>query len=198
MGNDGIPQQGAQASSVCWWGRRLFSGKCSASDCYESNSPILKKLWRPRCESQNKVSSPTWSDASGNLLLLSNACFSVFLCAPLSCCDLLHIYVSSFTSPARWLWPHVIPFAHGQPVPVRTFSWVLLTWYPLFLLSDIETASDIALYSGLGAAVIAVAVLMVAVTLYRRSQSEYGVDVIDSSALTGGFQTFNFKTVRQG
>lgn len=75
---------------------------------------------------------------------------------------------------------------------------MLLTWYPLFLLSDIETASDIALYSGLGAAVIAVAVLVVAVTLYRRSQSEYGVDVIDSSALTGGFQTFNFKTVRQG
>uniref|UniRef100_A0A8D2NQX0 Netrin receptor UNC5 n=1 Tax=Zosterops lateralis melanops TaxID=1220523 RepID=A0A8D2NQX0_ZOSLA len=28
--------------------------------------------------------------------------------------------------------------------------------------------------------------------------SEYGVDVIDSSALTGGFQSFNFKTVRQG
>uniref|UniRef100_A0A8C5LYP5 Netrin receptor UNC5 n=1 Tax=Leptobrachium leishanense TaxID=445787 RepID=A0A8C5LYP5_9ANUR len=61
-----------------------------------------------------------------------------------------------------------------------------------------ETASDIALYSGLGAAIIAVAVLAVGVTLYRRSQSEYGVDVIDSSALTGGFQTFNFKTVRQG
>ncbi|XP_029459746.1 LOW QUALITY PROTEIN: netrin receptor UNC5D [Rhinatrema bivittatum] len=63
---------------------------------------------------------------------------------------------------------------------------------------NIENASDIALYSGLGAAVIAVAVLVVGVTLYRRSQSEYGVDVIDSSALTGGFQTFNFKTVRQG
>ncbi|KAL8173858.1 UNVERIFIED_CONTAM: Netrin receptor unc5d [Gekko kuhli] len=66
------------------------------------------------------------------------------------------------------------------------------------MLSDIENATDIALYSGLGAAVIAVAVIVVAVTLYRRSQSEYGVDVIDSSALTGGFQTFNFKTVRQG
>uniref|UniRef100_A0A7M4E3H0 Netrin receptor UNC5 n=1 Tax=Crocodylus porosus TaxID=8502 RepID=A0A7M4E3H0_CROPO len=65
-------------------------------------------------------------------------------------------------------------------------------------IQDIENASDIALYSGLGAAVIAVAVLVVGVTLYRRSQSEYGVDVIDSSALTGGFQTFNFKTVRQG
>ncbi|XP_017391755.1 netrin receptor UNC5D isoform X6 [Cebus imitator] len=62
----------------------------------------------------------------------------------------------------------------------------------------IESASDIALYSGLGAAVVAVAVLVIGVTLYRRSQSDYGVDVIDSSALTGGFQTFNFKTVRQG
>lgn len=65
-------------------------------------------------------------------------------------------------------------------------------------LSGIENASDIALYSGLGAAVVAVAVLVIGVTLYRRSQSDYGVDVIDSSALTGGFQTFNFKTVRQG
>uniref|UniRef100_A0A6I8PJP7 Netrin receptor UNC5 n=1 Tax=Ornithorhynchus anatinus TaxID=9258 RepID=A0A6I8PJP7_ORNAN len=65
-------------------------------------------------------------------------------------------------------------------------------------IQDIENASDIALYSGLGAAIIAVAVLVVGVTLYRRSQSDYGVDVIDSSALTGGFQTFNFKTVRQG
>ncbi|XP_027456122.2 netrin receptor UNC5D isoform X6 [Zalophus californianus] len=63
---------------------------------------------------------------------------------------------------------------------------------------SIENASDIALYSGLGAAVVAVAVLVIGVTLYRRSQSDYGVDVIDSSALTGGFQTFNFKTVHQG
>ncbi|XP_023394194.1 netrin receptor UNC5D isoform X3 [Pteropus vampyrus] len=63
---------------------------------------------------------------------------------------------------------------------------------------SIENASDIALYSGLGAAVVAVAVLVIGITLYRRSQSDYGVDVIDSSALTGGFQTFNFKTVRQG
>ncbi|KAL7981445.1 hypothetical protein Chor_002341 [Crotalus horridus] len=62
----------------------------------------------------------------------------------------------------------------------------------------IENPTDIALYSGLGAAVIAIAVIVIGVTLYRRSQSDYGVDVIDSSALTGGFQTFNFKTVRQG
>ncbi|XP_027753177.1 netrin receptor UNC5D [Empidonax traillii] len=36
---------------------------------------------------------------------------------------------------------------------------------------NLEAASDIALYSGLGAAVLAVAVLVVGVTLYRRSQS---------------------------
>ena len=50
-------------------------------------------------------------------------------------------------------------------------------------LSGIENASDIALYSGLGAAVVVVAVLVIGITLYRRSQSDYGVDVIDSSAL---------------
>lgn len=125
--------------------------------------------------------------------------FSGLLCT-VSSCDLLCIYASSSTSLATCLWLHIntIPFAHGQLGPARAFSWAWLTQNPLFLLSDIENASDIALYSGLGAAVIAVAVLVVGVTLYRRSQSEYGVDVIDSSALTGGFQTFNFKTVRQG
>ncbi|XP_078203598.1 netrin receptor UNC5D isoform X12 [Callithrix jacchus] len=55
----------------------------------------------------------------------------------------------------------------------------------------IESASDIALYSGLGAAVVAVAVLVIGVTLYRRSQSDYGVDVIDSSALTGNSLLLN-------
>ncbi|KAL6466022.1 hypothetical protein MHYP_G00261550 [Metynnis hypsauchen] len=62
---------------------------------------------------------------------------------------------------------------------------------------SMEGSNDVALYSGLAAGVIAVAVLIISVTLYRRSQSEYGVDVIDSSALAGGFQTFNFKTARQ-
>ncbi|XP_071374495.1 netrin receptor UNC5D-like [Centroberyx affinis] len=71
------------------------------------------------------------------------------------------------------------------------------------LLHDVKPQSmdgsnDVALYSGLGAGIIAVAILVVAVMLYRKNQSEYGVDVIDSSALTGGFQSFNFKTTRQG
>uniref|UniRef100_A0A8C4IJF7 Netrin receptor UNC5 n=1 Tax=Dicentrarchus labrax TaxID=13489 RepID=A0A8C4IJF7_DICLA len=69
------------------------------------------------------------------------------------------------------------------------------------LLHDVKPQSDsndVALYSGLGAGIIAVAILVVAVMLYRKNHSEYGVDVIDSSALAGGFQSFNFKTTRQG
>lgn len=62
----------------------------------------------------------------------------------------------------------------------------------------VENSSDVALYSGLAAGVVTVVLLIVAVMLYRRSQSEYGVDVIDSSALTGGFQSFSFKSSRQG
>uniref|UniRef100_A0A671QVK1 Netrin receptor UNC5 n=1 Tax=Sinocyclocheilus anshuiensis TaxID=1608454 RepID=A0A671QVK1_9TELE len=64
--------------------------------------------------------------------------------------------------------------------------------------SDMDSNNDVALYSGLAAGVVTVAVLVIAVTLYRRNQSEYGVDVIDSSALTGGFQSFSFKSARQG
>ncbi|XP_053336651.1 netrin receptor UNC5D isoform X2 [Clarias gariepinus] len=71
------------------------------------------------------------------------------------------------------------------------------------MLHDVEPQSmdgsnEVALYSGLAAGAIAVTVLIISVTLYRRSQSEYGVDVIDSSALAGGFQSFNFKSTRQG
>ncbi|XP_046904550.1 LOW QUALITY PROTEIN: netrin receptor UNC5D [Hypomesus transpacificus] len=71
------------------------------------------------------------------------------------------------------------------------------------LLHDVKPQSmegfnEVALYSGLGAGAIAVAALAVAFMLYRKSQREYGVDVIDSSALSGGFQSFNFKTTRQG
>lgn len=67
-----------------------------------------------------------------------------------------------------------------------------------FFASDMDGSNDVALYSGLGAGIIAVAILVVAVMLYRKNHSEYGVDVIDSSALAGGFQSFNFKTTRQG
>ncbi|KAK1803723.1 hypothetical protein P4O66_021127 [Electrophorus voltai] len=64
--------------------------------------------------------------------------------------------------------------------------------------AEMESNNDVALYSGLAVGVVTVVVLVIVVTLYRRSQSEYGVDVIDSSALTGGFQSFSFKGNRQG
>lgn len=70
--------------------------------------------------------------------------------------------------------------------------------FPTLPFQGVESSSDVALYSGLAAGVVTVVLLIIAVTLYRRSQSEYGVDVIDSSALTGGFQSFSFKTSRQG
>ncbi|XP_017290387.1 netrin receptor UNC5D isoform X2 [Kryptolebias marmoratus] len=63
---------------------------------------------------------------------------------------------------------------------------------------SMESSIDVALYSGLGAGIVAVVILVAAVMLYRKNHSDYGVDVIDSSALTGGFQSFNFKTTRQG
>ncbi|CAL8248351.1 unnamed protein product [Merluccius merluccius] len=63
---------------------------------------------------------------------------------------------------------------------------------------SVDSSNEVALYSGLAAGVVAVAVLVASVLLYRKSQRDYGVDVIDSSALTGGFQSFNFKTARQG
>ncbi|XP_054628902.1 netrin receptor UNC5D isoform X3 [Dunckerocampus dactyliophorus] len=71
------------------------------------------------------------------------------------------------------------------------------------LLDDVkpqsmDSTNDIALYSGLGAGIITVGILVVAIMLYRKNQSQYGVDVIDSSALAGGFQSFNFKTASQG
>ncbi|CAL8281760.1 unnamed protein product [Gadus morhua 'NCC'] len=65
-------------------------------------------------------------------------------------------------------------------------------------IQKVESSSDVGLYSGLSAGVLTVVVLIVVVTLYRRSHSEYGVDVIDSSALTGGFQSFTLKTSCQG
>ncbi|CAL8406151.1 unnamed protein product [Arctogadus glacialis] len=64
-------------------------------------------------------------------------------------------------------------------------------------IQKVESSSVVVLYSGLTVGVLTVVVLIVLVTLYRRSHSEYGVDVIDSSALTGGFQSFTYKMSHQ-
>lgn len=61
-----------------------------------------------------------------------------------------------------------------------------------------DASSGVALYCGLGAGLVAMAILVAAILLYRKSQSGYGADAIDSAALAGGFQAFHFKTTRQG
>lgn len=86
-------------------------------------------------------------------------------------------------------------FSREGTVPHKPARGGVCVWLPF---QGVESSSDVALYSGLAAGVVTVVLLIVAVTLYRRSQSDYGVDVIDSSALTGGFQSFSFKTSRQG
>lgn len=68
----------------------------------------------------------------------------------------------------------------------------------ILLSAGSDASSGVALYSGLGVGLIAVATLALAILLYRKSQSSYGADAIDSAALPGGFQSFHFKTTRQG
>ncbi|TSK72049.1 Netrin receptor UNC5D [Bagarius yarrelli] len=64
--------------------------------------------------------------------------------------------------------------------------------------AEAEVSSDVALYAGLGGGAVAVVMLIIIVTLYRRNHSECGVDAIDASVLTGGFQSFSFKGNTQG
>lgn len=71
-------------------------------------------------------------------------------------------------------------------------------WVEVESEAGFEVHGDVALYSGLAAGLVIVATLVIIVTLYRRSQSEYTVDAIDASALTGGFQSFSFKRNTQG
>lgn len=79
------------------------------------------------------------------------------------------------------------------------FCHVCLSVHPsIYLSAEAEVSSDVALYSGLGGGAVAVVMLIVIVTLYRRSHSECGVDAIDASVLTGGFQSFTFKSNTQG